>query len=107
MEKPFSPDLSTDNQDLQEILAENNRLLQEVKAGNEKILSYLRWSRIWSLLRLLIIVIPIILGILYLRPYFQNAFSAYHDLLGIPSGSSSNSSNSTLDLLEELKKYQR
>lgn len=102
------PENSTDNtqlnQDIRSILEENNRLLKEVKAGNTRLERYLRWNRIWSFLRLLIIVIPIILGIIFLKPYVKNAFSEYRELLGSPSADGVNQS---LDILDQLKQYQQ
>ncbi len=94
------------SQDIRSILEENNRLLKEVQAGNARLERYLRWNRIWSGLRLLIILIPILLGIIYLKPYAQNLFGTYQDLLG-GTNTSPGVSNQSLDILEQLKQYQQ
>lgn len=101
MENPAS---STNNTDIKGLLEENNRLLKEVKAGNDRLERYLRWNRVWSLLRLLIIIIPIALGIIFLKPYVKDAVSTYEDLLGVPGAGGASQS---LDILEELEKYKQ
>ena len=104
MQNPISPGPAPGNSDIRGLLEENNRLLKEVKAGNDRLERYLRWNRIWSVLRLLIIIIPIVLGVIFLKPYFQSVMGTYQELLGVPS---TNGTNSSLDILEELKKYQQ
>lgn len=65
-----------DNQDLK--LAEQNELLRQNLRISEKILEetsyikkHIKWQQIWATIRLLIVVIPIILGFLYLPNFIE------------------------------------
>ena len=89
------------DQVIQQLLEENSKLLKEIHATTERTRRYILVGEIL----ILIIVIPIVLGFIYLRPYVLNAFSSYQELLGAPAVGTSNSLQ-PLDLLEELKKLQ-
>ncbi len=62
---------------LKESLASNAEVLGAVK----DIKKYMRWQQIWSTLRFFLIVVPIILGFIYLPPLIKDAFQSYKDLL--------------------------
>lgn len=85
MVSPIYSDQTDHNPEIKALLEENNRLLKEVKAGNERLEHYLRWHRIWSVLRLFIILAPLLLGIIFLRPYIQTVADVYQELLYIPT----------------------
>jgi len=93
------------DQVIQQLLEENSKLLKEIHATTERTRRYILVGEILSVVKILIIVIPIVLGFIYLRPYVLNAFSSYQELLGAPAVGTSNSLQ-PLDLLEELKKLQ-
>lgn len=46
----------------------------------EKVQRWILWNRIFTFVKILIIVVPIVLGIIYLPPLLQNAFKPYIDL---------------------------
>ena len=48
----------------------------------KKINHFVLWSRIFGILKLFIIIIPIIIGIIYLPPLLKEVFAPYQDLLG-------------------------
>lgn len=54
---------------LQENLARDQEILKAIK----DIKRHIRWQQIWSTLRFLIIIIPIILGFIYLPPLIKDA----------------------------------
>jgi len=57
-------------------------ILWKIYESSEKTRKYLMWNRILSFIKILIIIIPIILAIIYLPPLIQNAISPYQELLG-------------------------
>lgn len=94
-EEPLSKDVNGDNtnktaavdiktgKDLQALLQENLEMTKEIRVMVRQINVYVAWQRIFGWLKILLIVIPVILGIIYLPPIFSDA---YHNLLQlIPS----------------------
>lgn len=71
------------------VLSENwEELLRANLAKNEEILelarqikSHIRWQVAWSFIRLFLIIIPIILGFIYLPPLVKEFFDSYSFLL--------------------------
>ena len=71
------------------VLPENwEELLRANLAKNEEILelarqikSHIRWQVAWSFIRLFLIIIPIILGFIYLPPLLKEFLSSYSFLL--------------------------
>lgn len=62
-------------------------LLQENVESNAKVLKALKdikkhmhWQKIWSILRFIIIAVPIALGFIYLPPIIKDALQSYKDL---------------------------
>jgi ferric iron reductase protein FhuF len=64
---------------LKECLAKNEEILQSIGA----IRRYIRWQKTWSLIRFLIIAIPIILSIIYLPPLIKDAMQSYQSFKAI------------------------
>jgi len=61
------------------LLEEQNKLLQrnlilsqEILKKTEAIRVYIKWQKIWSTVRMLIILIPLIIGFIYLPPLIKN-----------------------------------
>lgn len=98
------------NQDnLQSLVQKSIALSEQIFEQNKKIEKRLR-RIIWgSYIRLGIIIIPIIIGIIYLPPYFSQIIEQYKSILGIssdnPLGQISNisSSGQLKDIINLLK----
>lgn len=71
-------------QELKDLLQENLELTKEVRAMVDHINRYVAWQRIFGILKVLIILVPIILGIIYLPPLFKDlykqVFSIYNPM---------------------------
>lgn len=63
------------------LLHDNFEYTRACYALLEKIRRWIMWQKIFSVLKVLIIVIPIIFAILYLPPLLGNALSPYMELL--------------------------
>lgn len=92
------------NEAIRELLEENSRLLKDIHQATERTRRYILMGEILSVVKILIIVVPIIWGFIYLKPYLQNALTTYQEILGVPSAAGVLQPQ---DLLEELKKYQQ
>lgn len=68
--------------ELNELLRANLEHSKEILKISKEIKSYIKWQNIWSISRFVIIVIPIILGFIYLPPLIKDAFQSYRLLLG-------------------------
>ena len=74
------------DEDFKKLLEENIAKNEEVYQISKKIKKYLVMGQILSILRLLFIVIPLILAILYLPSLLSGAWSNYQGLLDATAG---------------------
>jgi len=77
--------MEVSSQELKELLEKNLKSNQEILLGMKKINNYITWQKIWLVVKLFLIVIPIIISLIYLPPLLKGAFSSYQELLNIPS----------------------
>ena len=73
-------------EEIKKLLKENLKLNQEIYKMVKGIKSFLFWQRIWGVIKILIIVAPIIIGIIYLPPLFKQVMGQYQSLLGVGQG---------------------
>lgn len=87
------------DQEIQKILERNTQVLEE----NVKLLSSIRramWvGRALSLLKILVIVVPLILAYIYLQPYYKDTMKFYKEFFG----STPTANNGLKMLLPELQ----
>ncbi len=92
------------NDDMGNIKSILNEVI-EVSKKNQKDIKYIKrfviWSQFWGVLKVLIILIPIIIGIIYLPSFMEDWISSYQEIL-IESGSEKSPSN-VLDLEKFIK----
>lgn len=74
------------DEEIKKILEKNLRLSEEIYQQTKYIKNYVFWAQIFGVLKILIIVVPIILAIIYLPPILQDLFSQYKGILGVPTG---------------------
>lgn len=72
-----------DNRDLKKMLETNIALNREILDIAVYIKKYIVWQKIFAYLKLLIIVIPIILAVVYLPPFFKTLLDSLKDLGGM------------------------
>lgn len=97
----------TANQRLEELLKKNLELTEEVYKMTKKIKGHMVLQKIFSLIYLLIIVVPIILGLIYLPPLLKNMVGPYMELLNEGSAGGINLDNIDLSNVDigELQKF--
>ena len=89
------------DEEIKKLLEKNLELNTEIHEMVKSIKNYVVWARIFSILKILIILVPIILGIIYLPALLGNAFGQYKELLGGGAGADINSLSP--DLLKLIK----
>ena len=76
----YMPDPSLDEQ-LKKLLEENLEYSKAIYDSVQKTRQYIFWGQVMGFVKLLLIIIPIILAIIYLPPLIQQAFGPYKELL--------------------------
>lgn len=71
------PSAQNTDEALKNLLERNLALSQEILGLAKYAKSYIRWLKIFSWLKVLIIVIPIVLGIIYLPTALKEVLSSY------------------------------
>jgi len=87
------------NSNIERLMKENLELTREIHEYTKKTRKYILFAQILSIVKIIIIVGPIILAILYLPPLLSGAFSTYSDLLGSGTGQTVIEGNSFLNKL--------
>lgn len=75
--KPSARDFDS----LQALVKENIELTKNLQADIKKINRYIAWQRVFSVFKVLIIVIPVVLGIIYLPKIVSDLISPYQNVL--------------------------
>lgn len=83
------------DEEIKKLLEDNLRLNQETFKMVKSVKKFLLFQQIMGIIKLLLIVIPLIIGIIYLPPLLKQSFDQYQQLLGI--GQSDLSPNSLLN----------
>lgn len=83
---------------VQKLSEKNLEYTKEIYKLTKKIQGYLFWTRVMSTLKLLLVIAPIILALIYLPPIIKKTISTYQELLGGKEGAS-------LLIQEQLKKF--
>ena len=84
------------DEEIKKLLEKNLKLTGEIYKMAKSIKSFILWQRIFSALKILIIVVPIIIGIIYLPPLLKDLINQYQSILGLGGGEA----GSMLDLLK-------
>jgi len=56
-----------------ELSKENNRILHKIQKAAQ-------WAKVWGFIKFVVIITPIVLGIIYLQPYFDTFIKAYESI---------------------------
>ncbi len=98
------------NEDIKKLLEQNIALSKKVLKLSKKNYSILKWQYFFGFLKMLLIVIPLVLGLIYLPPFLDKIVESYHGFLGLNEKVESiNPSNINLEkitpeFLKDLKK---
>ena len=73
-------------EELKKILEENLALTKEIHVMTKKIRKHIIWQQVIGIIKLVIILVPIIIGIIYLPPLLKEVFASYQELLDVKAG---------------------
>lgn len=73
---------------IEQVLEENLRLTKEIHEMTKSVKRYVTFQKVLSFVYLLLIIVPLILGAIYLPALFKNTIGQYQELLGTDFGKS-------------------
>ncbi len=74
-----------ETEQIKKLLEQNLEYSKEIYRLTKKIKNYINFQKVMSIIYLLLIVVPIVLGIFYLPPLVKGIYSQYKDILGLPA----------------------
>jgi len=78
---------ATAQQELQRLLKENLQISKELYAMTKNIKRWVAMQRVWTVVKILIILVPVILGVLYLPSLIKQTVEPYQALLNVGANS--------------------
>lgn len=78
------------NDQTQKLLEENLALTKEVYRLTKKVNTYMISVQVIGIIKIILILAPIIFAVIYLPPFFKQAFSGYTDTLDLNTSQFSN-----------------
>lgn len=78
-----SPESIRYQQEIRKLLEQNLKISQELHEMTKKIKHWITMQRIWTIIKIIIILIPIVLGIIYLPSLLKQALQPYQELLNL------------------------
>lgn len=75
-------DTNNEDSELNQLIKENLALTKEVASMVRHINKYVAWQRIFGWIKALFVVIPVIVGAIYLPPLFKDIYQQLMSILG-------------------------
>ncbi len=69
--------------EIKKLLKKNLEMTEDIREMVKSIKRYVVWQRVFGILKILIILIPIIIGVIYLPPLINGFLNQYNKILGI------------------------
>ncbi len=97
------------SQNKNNVLAESLKLNQESYKMLKDIKRYIFWKKIWTGVKILIVLVPVLLGIFYLPPIIKHWVDKYHYLFSLSNFNSCQISDSNIENLnkEDIREIKR
>lgn len=76
-------DILTDVRELKTLLENNTQDIKEIKAMVNHVNTYVAWQKIFAWLKLIIIIIPLTIGLIYLPPIIRDAYKEILAILNV------------------------
>lgn len=74
-------DVLTDVAEMKMLLENNTQDIKEIKAMVNHVNTYVAWQKIFAWLKLIIIIIPLTIGLIYLPPLVREAYQKILSIL--------------------------
>lgn len=98
------PEQPNSHDEIKKLIEKNIQLSEEILELSKKTKKYLFIQQMFSVFKWLIIIVPLVLGILYLPPLLQNLISQYKEIFGGVANPSVNFNSIPSELLESFKR---
>jgi hypothetical protein len=86
-------------EETRKLLRQNLEYTKEVHKMVISIKKYLFWSRIFAIVKIVIIVLPLVIAILFAVPYLSGLLKSYQDVLGTLNSLNGSAGSSLFDSL--------
>ena len=70
-------------EELKELLEKNIKLSEEILTLTTKTRKYILWQQVYNVIKILIFVVPVVIGLIYLPALLRDLLSQYGGLLGL------------------------
>ncbi len=77
----MSEENSNNESELKALIQKNIALSEEIAENLSHVRRFIKWQNIWATVRLLVIVIPLVIGFFYLPPLIREYLGNYSSLL--------------------------
>jgi len=79
----FSNSTSDPNDEVKRLLERNLETSEEILRIVKSVRKYVFWQQILSWFKIIVILVPLIVGAIYLPPLLKGVFQQYKDILGM------------------------
>ncbi|RJQ31421.1 hypothetical protein C4572_02455 [Candidatus Parcubacteria bacterium] len=77
------PELGKQTEEIKRLLADNLNFSKRIYEGIRNIENWIFWRKVFGTLKWILILIPLILGVIYLPPVIKNLVNEYQSLIGL------------------------
>ena len=71
------------DEEIKKLLEKNLKLNEEILERLKKVHRFVIWQRVMGFVKILLIVVPLVLGLIYLPAILENALAPYKELLNV------------------------
>ncbi|MFA6537671.1 MAG: hypothetical protein WCT18_04735 [Patescibacteria group bacterium] len=90
------------DEEIKKLLLKNIEETREIHEMVKKINRYIVWQQIFSITKVVLIVVPIIVAAVYALPFLRQAFQMYGQFTGMLGENNLNATNDVLKTIENL-----
>jgi len=80
---PFNKPAVSSNKRIEKLLEENLELNKKILESADVTRRYIKFIRIFNVFKILLIIIPLVLALIYVPPFFQRVLNVYDEILGV------------------------
>ncbi len=93
------------DEEIKKLVEKNLEVSEEILKIAKYVKSHIFWTRVYGTIKFLLIVVPLILGIIYLPPLLKDIFGQYQSVLtGAPLGSGQSADELLKKLPPDIRK---
>ncbi|MBT4723223.1 hypothetical protein HN958_04300 [Candidatus Falkowbacteria bacterium] len=69
-------------EELLKLLKKNLEFSKEIHEDLQKVKRYIMWQRVFGVIKVLVIVIPVAIGLIFAVPYLSSTMDQYKEIMG-------------------------